>query len=390
MHARNFLNTSRHSTSKRFRVSSFSFATLLAGHDGGVAREAFLSDDVVERRPAGVERAPHQRDRFGEVVEQFLVRSCRVALPAADAVRERAGERGQRPAQALEDAAVVDDQAVVLALVDPVGAGDALHQRVGLERLVEVEGGEARHVEAGQPHGAHDGDAERVLLFLERVVDGHLLHVSEPRLGAHRRGQLHALLDEPAVGDDVEVPAAELLDLALLLAHDDGGASLAHPGDLPAQVDRLLLAGGLRVLRLQFPDALAPVALDQPVHPHAGDLVDTDQHRLAGLPRRRIMAHEVACHLVEPLVCGDNVVVAPQLPLETLRDVDVVDLQLVQLVGDAFVQVADGHAEPLAAGAVVEGHGGPVLHRALEVVGRDVFAEHLAGDLVAGEQRPYR
>ena len=47
------------------------------------------------------------------------------------------------------------------ALVHPVGAGDGLHQRVGFERLVEVAGGEARHMEAGQPPGVDDGDTEK-------------------------------------------------------------------------------------------------------------------------------------------------------------------------------------------------------------------------------------
>ena len=141
------------------------------------------------------------------------------------------------------------------------------------------------------------------------------------------------------------------------------------------------------MLRLQLLDTLVPVTLDEHVHPHASDLVDADQHRLAGLPCRRVMAHEVAGHLVEPLAGGDDVVVALQLPLQALRDVDVVGLQLFQLLGDALVQVVDGHAQVVAAGVVVERHRGAVLHRALEVVGGDVVAEHLARDLVAGEQR---
>ena len=104
--------------------------------------------------------------------------------------------------------------------------------------------------------------------------------------------------------------------LALLLAHHDGGAGLAHPIDPPPQVDGFLFAGRLRMLRLQLLGALVPVALDQRVHPHARQLVDADQHRLAGLPRRRVVAHEVAGHLVEPLLGGDDVVIALQLPLQ--------------------------------------------------------------------------
>ncbi len=85
----------------------------------------------------------------------------------------------------FENAAIVNDQAVVLAFIDAVGAGDGLHQGVRLERLVEVERGQARNVKAGQPHGADNGYAEGVLLLLERLVNCHALHIAEPRLLPH-------------------------------------------------------------------------------------------------------------------------------------------------------------------------------------------------------------
>lgn len=81
------------------------------------------------------------------------------------------------------------------------------------------------------------------------------------------------------------------------------------------------------------------------------------------------MAHEVASHLIEPPAGGDHVVLAHQLPLQTLRDVDVVDLQFRQLLGDALVQVADGHAQVVASGVVIERHGSLILHCPLKIVG---------------------
>ena len=87
-----------------------------------------------------------------------------------------------------------------------------------------------------------------------------------------------------AVRRDVEVPFAELVDFTLLLADDDRHLGLPHPGDLPAPVDLLLLVRRRRQLPLQLSDPLRPVLADQPVHPHAGDLVDAHQHRLAGFP----------------------------------------------------------------------------------------------------------
>ena len=99
------------------------------------------------------------------------------------------------------------------------------------------------------------------------------------------------------------------------------------------------------------------------------------------------MLHEVPRHLVEPLVGGDDVIVAFEFPLQPLLDIDVVGLQLLQLFGNAFVEVADGHAQLLAAGVVVERHRGVVVHRPLKVVGGDILAEHPPRDLVVLEQR---
>ncbi|MOA03598.1 hypothetical protein D3C78_1231120 [compost metagenome] len=52
-----------------------------------------------------------------------------------------------------------------------------------------------------------------------------------------------------------------------------------------------------------------------------------------------------------------------------------------------LVAVLIDEVQLLAARVVVEGNGGVVLNGALEVVGRDVFTEDLAGDLVILEQR---
>ena len=87
------------------------------------------------------------------------------------------------------------------------------------------------------------------------------------------------------------------------------------------------------------------------------------------------MSHEVARHLVEASLRGEDVIVALQVLLQALLNVDVVDGQIAQPVGDALVQVADGEAQPVAAGLVVQGHGGLILHGPLEVVGRDVLAK---------------
>jgi len=46
---------------------------------------------------------------------------------------------GQSLAKIFEDATVIDNQAVVLALVYAVGAGDGLHQGVCFKRPIQIE-----------------------------------------------------------------------------------------------------------------------------------------------------------------------------------------------------------------------------------------------------------
>ena len=58
--------------------------------------------------------------------------------------------------QLVGEAEVVDDQAARLVAEHAVHAGDRLHQPVAAHRLVDVHRVQARRVEAGQPHVAHD------------------------------------------------------------------------------------------------------------------------------------------------------------------------------------------------------------------------------------------
>ena len=63
----------------------------------------------------------------------------------------------------VEDAQVVDDQAVGLRLaVGAVGAADGLQQRVVAQRLVEVHRLQDRRVEAGEQLRGDDQDLQRI------------------------------------------------------------------------------------------------------------------------------------------------------------------------------------------------------------------------------------
>ena len=70
-----------------------------------------------------------------------------------------------------------------------------------------------------------------MLLHLEGVIQRHALHASVLRLCVHGLGQIDALLHQLAVRRDVQIPLAELVHLALLLAHHHRHAGLVHPAN---------------------------------------------------------------------------------------------------------------------------------------------------------------
>src|SRR5262249_21239008 len=125
----------------------------------------------------------------------------------------------QRFAQALEHTVVVHDHTAVLARIDTVGTGNGLHKRVRLHRLIDVESREALHVEAGEPHGADNGNAERVLWVLESVLHSHPLAIR----------RLEALLHHYAVRDDIKAPLLEVTHLVLGLTDDNLDDGALHP-----------------------------------------------------------------------------------------------------------------------------------------------------------------
>ncbi len=362
---------------------------LLGCENSGIPGETGLPDNSIQRRAPLFQEGPYKGNRFTKIGQQFLIGPGRLDLAAiaTTPVISRFGKGRQRLAQVLQDAAVIDDHPVVLALVDPVRSGNGLHQGVRFERLVQVQGRETGDIKPGHPHGADDGHTKRVIFSLKCIVQRQPLHVLELRLFPHRLGQVDAFLDQTTVRGDVQLPFAELLHLALFLADHHRHLRLPHPLDLTSPVLFLLLVRGLGQLRCKFADSLVPVKLDQLVHADTGDLVDADQHRLAGFPRRGVVLHEITGHLVEAFPGRDDVVVALELLLQALLHVDISRLQFLQLLGDPLVQITDRYAELVATRIVIERYRCLVLHGPLEIVGGDVIAEHPPGDLVALEER---
>ena len=226
-----------------------------------------------------------------------------------------------------------------------------------------------------------------MLILLKCLVQGHALHVSELGLLSHGLRQVNTLFDQPAVRGYIQIPSPELRDFALLLADDNRRPCLPHPFNLTATVDFLLLISHRTQPSHQFGDTFIPIFDDQVVHPHAGNLVDAHHHRLASFPRCRVMPDEVSRNLVQPLVCRYDVVISFEFSLQPLLDVDILGFQFFELLCDSLVQIADGHAELISTGVVVDRHGGLVLDCPLEVVCRNIIAENPPRYLISLEQR---
>ena len=73
---------------------------------------------------------------------------------------------------------------------------------------------------------------------------------------------------------------------------------------------------------------------DALVHAGAGDLVDADEHRLAGFPPGRAVLDEISRDLVEALVGGDDLVVLAEQLIEQRRLIGI-EFGLLDLLRDA-------------------------------------------------------
>ncbi len=223
------------------------------GHDAVGEAEGVLLR-VVGDRGLGLDQALVAADgavHAGEEGQCRVDRRAELGLEFLD-VRDDLLDGGlvelERLGDVVEHAEVVDDQAVGLVRVDPVGAGDGLQEGVLLERLVQVLRVQDRGVEAGQQLRGDDDDLQRVggvveprgdrfevvpagcpLRPLGRVVAG-LAHHDRGRLGGQVLVELGLVGDAGGlvVDDDLGLEALRV-DLRLEVLGDVGG-------DLPDRV----------------------------------------------------------------------------------------------------------------------------------------------------------
>ena len=122
------------------------------------------------------------------------------------------------------------------------------------------------------------------------------------------------------------------------------------------------------------------------MHLERGGLVDGDDHGLAHEAAAEEVAHDVLRHRLQPVVAGDQVILAAQHLLQ-LRLLLVVETRLLDQPVEVVVEVGIDKLQFGCAVRVEERHRGAVLHRLLEVVDRDVVAEDRARALLAGDER---
>ena len=314
----------------------------------------------------GAERS-RRRHGTAQLIDQGLLVPDRVVPTAARAID------CQRLLQRGEDVGVIHDDAAVLALEHAVGAGDGLHQRVIAHRLVEIDRRAAGRIEAGQPHGADENEPQRIGWVLELLLQAGIR-------------VFHAL----AMRRNVEAQLRHLRDLVLGRRYDQ-----RHVGgleNLQARRQFVTVRGG-QIGAGQFAlDAgclCRPVPAHLVVHFQRRRLVDGHHHRLAQEAAPEKMPDDVLRHGFKPVIAGQDVILAAQLAFE-LCLLFVVQACRFYGVVDLFVEVGVDQAQFGRAVLVVERNRRAIGHRLLEVVDRDVIAEHIPGALLAGDQRRAR
>jgi hypothetical protein len=212
--------------------------------------------------------------RLAQFLDQLLLVLDRALAVLACAVD------GQRLFQRGEDVGVIDDHAAVLAGEDPVGAGDGLHQRVVAHRLVEIHRRAARRVEAGQPHGADEDQAQRVVGVLELLVQPRLrlVHALAVRLDVEPE-LLHLLRFRSAPARRSPPCRCWSAPIQPLLSSAMRTSRRACSGVMPPAGGRLVISSPSSFCtRAGF---RRPVPLHLVVHAQRGGLVDRHHHRLA-------------------------------------------------------------------------------------------------------------
>ena len=171
----------------------------------------------------------------------------------------------QRLLQGSDNTYIIDDETVALAGSNTVCPGDCLHQRMRLQRLIQIQTRQRLNIETGQPHRADKHNTEIAVRILEFLIQFPFLHLCPVR-------------------QNIQIPLLKGLDLILLLTDDHAHFCVFHPFQLPGQLHLLLIRNGTRYLLFKCFDFLLPVFLYEVIHTDTSDLIQADEHGLACSP----------------------------------------------------------------------------------------------------------
>ena len=107
--------------------------------------------------------------------------------------------------QTVGNADIVNDQAALFILENPIHAGDGLHEVMSFHGLVDVHRMHAGHIKAGQPHIAHNHELQLVLCIF------HACSQSFARLFRPDKGLPIRRICRAASHDDLDLPLHEVI-----------------------------------------------------------------------------------------------------------------------------------------------------------------------------------
>ena len=232
------------------------------------------------------------------------------------------------------DAHIVHHQAALLVPENAVDPGDGLHQVVPRHGLVDIHGGERRHVETGEPHIHHNGD-----------FHGRIVVLKPPR----------QLLLVRLVADD----PPPILRVGVALGH--------HHAHL------------LRPVRAQLQNPL--------INLHGDGAGIGHNHGLAGEQVGAVIlvvVENIADQRIDGLIRAEDGLHLPQLFLALFNDGGVGILRHDVILGVNEPQGVLVQLEVDDTAFIVDRAGGAVLHRLGHVVDIDVVAEDLPGAAILG------